>query len=133
MQKFLSLSLVVLLFTAVCTPAERAKLGVPILTQADAIAMTLAQAAGWCESHGADQAAVADAKKAIDEKDLARAVEVIRAILQKSAASGEKIPPEVVGFVDTAAGALAAEAVQNGMRALSGAADDAGTPLDRRH
>ncbi len=111
--------LLIAALSVACTPAERARLGVPVISQIDAIGSTLAQAVGWCEDHGADRAAVDDARKAIQEKDLGAAIERIHVILQKSAESGEKIPVEVVALVETARGALAAQAIQDGMRALS--------------
>lgn len=102
-----------------CTPAERRALGVPVLSQIDAIGSTLAQAVGWCEDHGATPETVLTARKAIADKDPGAAVDVVRAMLEASAKAGEPIPPEVVALVQTAEGAIAAESIQNGMRALS--------------
>jgi hypothetical protein len=102
-----------------CTPAQREKLVVPTLTQVDAIGWTLMQALAWCEAHGVDAKSIAAAKEAIERKDLGQGIELIRKALEKTAESGEPVPPEVVALVQTAEGAIAAEAVQDGMRAIS--------------
>ena len=113
------LVLIALLALYGCTPAERAKLAVPVLSQIDAIGATIAQAVGWCEDHGADEKSVLKALQAISDKDPVSAVEVVRGMLEASAKAGEPVPPEIVALVQTAEMAAAAEAVQDAMRALS--------------
>jgi hypothetical protein len=110
----------VFLLSMGCTPAERAALGVPVLSQIDAIGSTLAQAVGWCSEHGASPESVLQARQAIADKDPGSAVDVVRKMLEASAKAGEPIPPDVVALVQTVEGALAAQSIQNGMRALSG-------------
>jgi hypothetical protein len=102
-----------------CTPAERAALGVPVLSQVDAIGSTLANAVGWCDSHGASPENVLRARQAIADKDPGSAVDVVRGMLEASAKAGEPVPPEVVALVQTVEGALAAQAIQDGMTAIS--------------
>lgn len=110
--------------TSSCTPAQRAALHVPALSQIDSIGMTVARVAGWCEDAGAD---VSDARKALDEKDPYRAIEALRKSFALLATAGHPVPPEVVAAVNVAEGALAAQAVAEGMRALS-RDGDAGAP-----
>lgn len=108
-----------------CTPAEfqEAKAvvvaEVPVLAQVDAIGRVIAQAVGWCEVHGATPDTVVEAKKAIADKDLPTAVDVVRKMLIASAKAGVPVPADVVALVETAEGAMAAEGIQDGMRALS--------------
>lgn len=102
-----------------CTPAERAKLNVPVVSTIDAVGMQVAQVLGWCQAHGVDGQTLLDAKRAADEKDFGTALDLSRKILSKTAEAGEPVPKELVGIITTAEGALAAEGVQDGMRALS--------------
>lgn len=99
-----------------CTPTQRS---LPVLSQVDAIGATLAQAVGWCADHGATPENVLQAHKAIADKDPGAAVDVVRKMLEASAKAGEPVPPEVVALVQTAEGALAAQAIQDGMQAVS--------------
>lgn len=105
--------------SSACTPAERAAFGVPVLSQVDAIGATIAEAVGWCADHGATPDNVLEARKAIADKDPGAAVDVVRKMLEASAKAGEPVPPEVVALVQTAEGALAAQAIQEGMSAVS--------------
>lgn len=105
--------------SSACTPAERAALGVPVIPQIDAIGSVLAEAVGWCADHGATPATVLEARQAIADKDPGTAVDVVRKMLEASAKAGEPIPPQIVSLVETAEGAIAAQAVQDGMRAVS--------------
>jgi|GEM_PF-6219371 len=104
--------------TSACTPAQRAQV-IPVLSQVDAIGSTVAQAIAWCEDHGAEPADVLEALKAVSEKDPGTAAVVAHRILSKMSAKGVPIPPEIVALVQTAEGALAAQAIQDGMTRLS--------------
>lgn len=106
-----------------CTPTQRAALGVPALSQVDAIGVALSHAVGWCEAHGADEEAIALARIAIAKHDTGAAISVVRKLLIASAAAGEPIPPEVVALVELAQGAMYSQAIQDGMRAVSRASD----------
>lgn len=106
-----------------CTPAWRQALAVPVVSQADAIAMTLERAVDWAADHGVDAEAIQDARHVIATKDLGTAVELAKKLLEASAKAGEQVPPELVALVDVAEGALAAESVEKGMRALAPKAD----------
>lgn len=102
-----------------CTPAQRAKLTVPTLSQIDAIGSTIAQAVEWARDHGVDDELALQALQAISDKDPRQALDITRKMLEALAAKGEPVPPGIVALVQTAEGALAAESIQNGMRALS--------------
>jgi hypothetical protein len=115
------------LATTRCTPAARQALGIPALSQIDSIGMTVAHVAGWCESHGATPANLDAARQAIQDRDAYRAIELLRTELGTLAKAGESVPPELVALLNTAEGALAAQAIGNGMRALS-VDTDAGAP-----
>lgn len=106
-----------------CNPAQRAALGVPALSQVDAVGVALSHAVGWCEAHGADEEAVTLARIAIAKHDTGAAISVVRKLLIASAAAGEPIPPEVVALVELAQGAMYSQAIQDGMRAVSRASD----------
>lgn len=118
------LVMLVLVLTG-CTPAELqtakkvAIAEIPVLAQVDAIGAVIAQAVGWCEVHGATPDTVAEAKQAIANKDLPTAVDVVRKMLIANAAAGVPIPGDVVALVQTAEGAMAADGIEKGMRALS--------------
>lgn len=117
---YLSLvALTVLAPIVYCTPAQREKLAVPTLSQIDAIGSTIAQATEWARDHGADEKLALQALQAISDKDPKQAVDILRKMLEALAAKGEPVPPQVVALVQTAEGALAAQAVQDGMRSLS--------------
>lgn len=118
-----------LITACTCTPADRQNLGVPTLSQIDAIGSTVAQAIKWCEDHGADPDDVLAAFKAISDKDPGTAAVVVHRILGKLVDKGVPIPSEIVALVQTAEGAMAAQAVQDGMRALSAPSSSTVAPL----
>jgi len=112
-----------------CTPTQRAALGVPALSQADAIGIAVSHAVGWCEAHGADATAVQTARTALVERDPGLAITVVRKMLIVSAAVGEFVPRELVATVELAEGLLAAKAIQEGMQAITYLKSrDAGAP-----
>ena len=108
-----------------CTPAQREKLAVPTLSLIDALGSTIDQAAEWARDHGADEQLVLETLQAVSDKDPRRAVTIVRKLLEALAAKGEPIPPQVVALVQTTEYALAAEAIQDAMRALSAPANSA--------
>lgn len=100
-----------------CTPAQRA--GLPVLSQLDAVGMGLSQVLGYCEDHKADAAQIAAAYDALERKKHQEAVS-IAAVLLRTIGEREQVDREVVALLKLAEGALAAQAIQDGMRALSG-------------
>ena len=101
-----------------CTPQQRQALALPVVTQADAIAMTISKAVDWAADHGVNPETIQDARHVIETRDLPTAVELAKRLLQASADAGEQVPPELVALIQTAEGALAAQGIQDGMRAL---------------
>jgi hypothetical protein len=95
-----------------CTPA--------MLSAADLIGRSAARVLGWCENApGAEPSRLAQARKAVDEKDYITAAMLLHQAVNDLRAAGTEPPPDIAGS-QMLLGALAAEAIQNGMRALSG-------------
>lgn len=109
-----------LLLLVACTPAQRAL--VPILSQVDAIGMGVSQVMGWCDKAGADRATLARAQQAVKDRDYAQAIVLASEMAAELRRHGEPIPDEAFVTLKLAEGALAAQAIQDGMRALSGTA-----------
>ena len=93
--------------------------GVPVLSTIDAVGRGVSQVLGWCEERGIDPVAVAAAKQAVVDRDYGTALELAKALVQKSRSAGDPIPEETEVVLRLTEGALAAQAVQEGMRALS--------------
>ena len=100
-----------------CTPAERA--GIPVLSQVDAIGMGVAQIVGWCEKRGVEPETVASALKAAQKRDYRTALALLGDVVARSRAAGDPIPAEVEMTLRLAEGAVAAQAIEDGMRAVS--------------
>jgi hypothetical protein len=103
--------------TAACTPAQRA--GIPVVSQIDAVGMALSDVLGWCDSHGADKGGLAEALRALQREDYSTAA-AQTAVLMRDVGEREHVPRDVVAMLRLVEGALAAQAIQDGMRALSG-------------
>jgi hypothetical protein len=107
-----------------CTPAARA--GIPVLSTIDAIGMGISQIAGWCNDRGIEPETVTSALKAAQEKDYRTALALLGDAVARSRAAGDPIPADVEMTLRLAEGAVAATAIEQGMRALSGKAPDGG-------
>ncbi len=101
--------------------------GIPVLSTVDAIGRGVAHVVGWCEERGVEPATVASAKQAVADRDYRLALDLISRAVTASRKAGDPIPEDVEVTLRLAEGALAAQAIQDGMRALSGA-KDAGAP-----
>lgn len=110
-------SLVLLVSALGCTPAQRA--GVPVLSAIDAVGRGVSQVMGWCEDAGADRSTLARAQTAIEERDYAEALALSSEMVTRLREAGASVPEEVEVTLRLAEGALAAGAIQDGMRALS--------------
>lgn len=115
----LSLALPLALGAEGCTPAA--------LSAADLVGRSAARVLGWCENTpGANTSRLAQAKKAIEDEDLLTAAALLHQAVNELRERGKEPPADVAGS-QMLLGALAAEAIQNGMRALSGTSS-AGSP-----
>lgn len=103
-----------------CTPADRA--GIPVLSQVDAIGMGVSRVLGWCEANGADAERTERARQAVAERDYRAAVALAADVVRELRAAGQPVPEETEVMLRLAEGAMAAQAIQDGMRALSGGA-----------
>ncbi len=109
-----------LLLLVGCTPAQRSM--VPILSTVDAIGMGLSRAMGWCEAAGADKTTLARARKAYEDQDYATATMLVSEIAAELRRNGADVPDDAFVTLKLAEGALAAQSIQDGLRALSGTA-----------
>jgi hypothetical protein len=100
-----------------CTPAERAAL--PVLSTIDAVGIEVSHVLGWCSEHDLSPDTIAQAQKAVSQKDYSAAVELTYELLQAASKAGDPVPKELVAALEVTRGALAAEAIQAGMSALS--------------
>lgn len=111
-----------LIFLVALVPACSARLnGVPVLSTIDAVGRGVSHVLGWCEERGIDPGTVQTAKQAVVDRDYGTALEIAKTLVQKSRAAGDPIPEQTEVLLRLAEGALAAQAVQDGMRALSSA------------
>jgi hypothetical protein len=94
--------------------------GVPVLSTADAIGRGAAQVFGWCDERGISPEKVDAGRKAIADRDYAAAVALASELVAASRKAGDPIPEDVEVVLRLAEGAMAAQAVADGMRALSG-------------
>lgn len=95
-----------------CTPAARAALGIPVVSQIDSVGMAVAHVMQWCQANGVDSSLVDEAQKAIDDRDVYAADQVVRKMLAALAAAGHPVPPEMVAVLQTAEQAAAAQGVE---------------------
>jgi hypothetical protein len=103
-------------FSTSCTPSA--------LTAADLVGRSAARVLGWCEqAPGVEKTRLARARQAIEDEDLIAAAALLHEAVTELRERGQEPPPDVAGS-QMLLGALAAEAIQNGMRALSAAPDD---------
>jgi hypothetical protein len=109
-----------------CSPAERA--GVPILSQVDAIGIGLSRVLGWCEGHRVDGPTLERARRAAADKDYGQALALTADLVAAARAAGDPVPEDVEVTLRLAEGAVAAHAVEVGMRALSTPAASAAPP-----
>ncbi len=93
--------------------------GVPILSAVDAIGRATAHLVGWCDDRQIDPVTVVAAKEDIEAKNYGAALELVERSVAAARAKGDPIPEDVEVTLRLVEGALAAQAVQDGMRALS--------------
>lgn len=96
----------------------------PALTQGQAIAIEVEQLADLAKQYGVTPAAIQSAGEAATQKHFGEAVELIYQGLAVAAKAGHAVPANVVATVEVLRAALAAQSVQDGMRALSGPSKD---------
>ena len=114
MNKLLALVVVVCI---ACTPAERA--GVPILSTVDAIGVAASRVLGWCGEHEADAGKLLRARQAVKDRDYQVAFQLAGELVQELRDRGEPVPEETEAMLRLAQGAMAAQAIEGAMRALS--------------
>lgn len=85
----------------------------------DAIGRGVAHVAGWCDERGIEPETVRTVYKAIDEKDWRLALAETSRMVSAARARGDQVPEEVEVTLRLAEGAIAAQAIQDGMRAVS--------------
>lgn len=107
-----------LLFFTGCGSLPQA--AVPALSMVDAIGRGVAHAVGWCDARGIEPVSVESARQALVEKDYGTALDLAARMISNARAKGDPIPEQVEVELRLAEGALAAQAIQDGMRALSG-------------
>lgn len=117
-KTILLVSLVAALLLGGCNPAAF----VPVLSTVDAVGRGLSRVLGWCDDHGVDAAKLAEAKKVAESKDYQQALVMAVELVSKARAAGEPVPEDIEVMLRLAEGAMAAQAIQDGMRALSGTA-----------
>lgn len=96
-----------------------------VLTTADAIGRGLSQVVAWCRANGVDAQLVANAERAIADKDYHSAIVITESIVAKARVNSADIPEAMEVTLRLAEGAIASESIAAGMRALS---TDAGAP-----
>lgn len=94
--------------------------GVPVLSTADAVGRGLSHVLGWCKDAGADETTLARALEAYERKEHAEAVSLAVDMVKNLRAAGRDVPEETEVLLRLAQGALAAQAIDDGMSALSG-------------
>lgn len=120
-------SLIFALMLVGCTPAARK--GIPVLSTVDAVGMGIADVMGWCEDAGANATTLARAQRAYADKDYRQAVALLTDVATSLRKQGADLPDSAFAVLKMAEGALAADAIQNGLRAISvPQTSDAGTP-----
>jgi hypothetical protein len=110
-------SLVLCLALTGCTPKQRA--GIPVLSTVDAVGMGLADVMGWCEDAGANATTLARAQQAYSDKDYRQAVALLTDVATSLRKNGADLPDSAFAVLKMAEGALAADAIEQGMRAIS--------------
>ena len=105
-----------LLFVAACTPSQRA--GIPVVSTVDAIGMGVSRVLGWCEEHDVPPSSIDAAREAAQRGDYAAAAAIAEDML-RDAGREEAVPADVVATLRLVQGALAAQAIDDAMSALS--------------
>lgn len=109
-----------LLLLALALPAcGSAATGVGVLSAVDAIGRGVAHVAGWCDERGIEPETVRTVYKAIDERDWRLALTEATRLVSAARARGDQVPEDVEVTLRLAEGAVAAQAIQDGMRAVS--------------
>lgn len=103
-----------------CTPAERA--GVPVLSTIDAVGRGVSKVLGWCDDAGADEKTLARAIAAYEQKNYREAVVLAAEMVKNLRAAGAEVPEETELMLRLVEGAMAAQAIDDAMSALSGPA-----------
>lgn len=106
------------LLLGACTPADRA--GVPVLSTVDAIGRGVSKVLGWCDAAGADETTLARAVEAYEKRNYQDAVALAADMVRNLREAGADVPEDTELMLRLVEGAMAAQAIQDGMRALSG-------------
>ena len=94
--------------------------GVPVLSALDAAGRGAAQVLGWCEDRGVDPSTVQQGYTAIKEEDYGTLYDVLRKAMAQARSKGHPVPEKTEILFELTQEALAAQGVEQGMRALSG-------------
>ena len=112
----LLLSILALVFTSGCGTIH----GVPVLTALDAMGRGAAQVLGYCEDRGVDASTVKQGYDALAKEDYAALHDILEQVMVKARAQGDPIPEQTEVVFELTQQALAAHAIEQGMRAASG-------------
>ncbi len=110
LRKLLAAALGLLLCTCSSLPEA--------LTAIDVIGRSTAKVLGWCESNAAGDSRLAQARDAYEKKDFLAAAVLLQQIVADLRTTGKE-PSEDVKQSERLLGALAAEGMQDGLRAIS--------------
>jgi len=99
-----------------CTPSQRS--AIPVLSTVDAVGKGISKLLGWCEEHDVSIEDVLKAKKALDEKNYVEAAALATELVEKIG-KNEDVPEEIALLAGLVRGAAAAQAIGEGMRAIS--------------
>lgn len=94
-------------------------LGAPVLSTVDAVGRGVSNVLGWCEKAGADETTLARAHRAFEDRDYRAAVALASKMVTNLRESGAAVPEETEVMLRLAEGALAAQAIDAGMSAIS--------------
>lgn len=124
LEKLTALLVVLIaLILPACSPASTPA-GVPTLTQLDAIARGASSVLEWTRARGIQPETVLSAQKAVAEKDYGYALDLLGRVVAASRKAGDPVPESVEVTLRLAEGAMAAQGIEQGMRALSGRTPD---------
>jgi hypothetical protein len=88
------------------------------LTAIDVIGRSTAKVLGWCETNAAGDSRLAQARDAYEKKDFLAAAVILQQVVADVRALGKE-PSDDIKQSERLLGALAAEGIQDGMRAVS--------------
>lgn len=100
-----------------CTPTQRAGLQ-KALSTADAVSRGVSKVLSWCEEHDASIDDVIKAHKALKEKNYLEAANLAAKIVE-GVGEHEAVPEEIAVLTALVRGAAAAQAIDDGMSAVS--------------